>query len=95
MSIVKKDISGNKVRCLINSSNILETVYDSTEKQLLVTFNSGRVYEYKNIDPKLYSGFEISESQGKYFTQFFKNLPSKRLGDRDANILITELKDIK
>lgn len=94
MGIVKKEIIDGKIRCLINSSNLLETVYNPTTREMLVTFNHGRVYQYKNIDPKLYGGFEKSESMGKYFHQFFKNLPSKRLNDIDTIVLITELKAI-
>lgn len=91
MGIVKKQVIDSKIQCLIKSSNILESVYDTATKDLIITFNGGRVYQYKNIDPKVYQQFEMAESHGKSFHQIFKALPSIRLADIDPNKLLTEL----
>jgi len=91
MGIVKKDVNGNLVRCLINSSNLLETVYNTETKGLIITFKGGRVYEYKNVNPKVYNEFEQSTSHGKSFYQLFKSAPTTRLKDIDPTILLTEL----
>jgi len=91
MAIVKKDINDTKIRCLIKSTNLLETIYDTSNKKLLITFNSGRHYEYQNVDPKVYSGLEVSESQGQYFHKYIKGLPSVRLADVDPYGLLVEL----
>ncbi len=95
MSIIKKEVVDSKIQCLIKSSNILETVYDTATKDLIITFNGGRVYQYKNVDPKVYQQFELSESHGKSFHQIFKTLPSTRLKDIDPNSLLTQLSIIK
>jgi hypothetical protein len=91
MGIVKKDINGAKIRCLISSTNLLESVYDTENKDLIITFRAGRVYKYKNVDPKIYNQFELSESHGKTFHQIFKSLPTTRLNDVDTNQLLMEL----
>ena len=91
MGIIKKNIIESKIRCLINSSNILETVYDTENKDLIITFRGGRVYKYKNIDPKIYNQFELSESHGKAFYTHFKTAPSIRMTDIDTKSLLDEL----
>ena len=91
MGIVKKDLIESKIRCLINSTNLLETIYDPNTKDLIITFRGGRVYQYKNVDPKIYNQFEQSESHGKSFHQFFKAAPSVRLTDVDPTKLLNEI----
>lgn len=91
MGIVKKtEIDGN-IRCLINSTNILETVYNVSNKELIITFLGGRVHKYKNITQQIYKEFEQSESHGKSFWKLFKSLPSEKLQNVDTKMLITEL----
>jgi hypothetical protein len=91
MAIVKKENIDSKIRCLINSTNILETLYDTASKDLIVTFKSGRSYQYKNVDPKVYNIFEQSPSHGQALHQMFKNTPTTRLTDVDPTSLLTEL----
>jgi hypothetical protein len=91
MGIVKKDIIESKIRCLISSTNLLETVYDTATKDLIITFRGGRVYRYKNVDPKIYNQFELSESHGKSFHQLFRSIESIRLSDIDTTALLTEM----
>ena len=91
MAIVKREVIDNKVKCLIKSSNLLETVYDPDNKILNITFRSGRVYQYKNIEPKVYQQFELAESHGKIYHKLFKPLPTTRLADIDPNPLLIEL----
>ena len=91
MGIVKKDTNANIIRCLIQSSNILETVYNTETKDLLITFNGGRVYQYKNVSADIYNKFEQSESHGKTFHLFFKPMPAIRLNDVDPGKLLMEI----
>ncbi len=91
MSIVKKTVEETKVRCLILSSNLLESVYDTATQVLKMTFRHGRVYEYQKVDPKVYQAFEQGESQGRVFSQYIKPLPNKRLNDVDTRPLLTEI----
>ena len=94
MGIIKKNVIETKIRCLINSTNLLETVYDVQTKDFNVTFKGGRVYQYKNVDPKVYNQFELSESHGKSFNQFFKTAPSTRLPDVDVTGILNEISKI-
>lgn len=91
MGIIKKDVTGTTIRCLINSTNIIESKYDTVSKDFVLTFRSGRVYKYKNVDARLYNQFELSESHGKSFHQLFKTIPQTRLGDIDPTALLTEM----
>lgn len=75
MSIVKKESVENKIRCLLLSSNLLESVYNPSDKTLIITFRGGRVYRYSNIEPKVYEQFEKSESHGASFYQLLKSAP--------------------
>jgi hypothetical protein len=92
MAIIKKEIIGSDIKCLIGSTNIIESNYNTSTLDLLITFNSGRVYKYKNIVPEVYNKFETAESHGKFFHGFLKTLPAVRMGDVDPTPLITEIK---
>ena len=92
MGIIKKEIIDSNIRCLITSTNILESNYNASTGDLLITFNSGRVYKYKNIIPEVYNKFETAESHGKFFHGFLKSLPAVRMGDVDPSILTNEIK---
>lgn len=91
MSIVKKESIENKIRCLLLSSNLLESVYDPSNKTLILTFRQGRVYQYHNIEPKIYEQFEQSESHGITFYKLIKPALTTRLNDVDPTALLTEL----
>jgi len=89
MSIVKKDIiDGNKTRCIIKSSNILESIYDSNSKELTLTFKNGRRYKYTGVMKEIYSGFEKADSNGKYFNQYIKHLTTTRLDDINISSML-------
>ena len=90
MGIVKKELVGSNIRCLINSTNILETIYNPEKKSLVITFKGGRVYEYKNVSLETYNKFELSESHGKSFHELFKSAAATRLNDIDSTNLILE-----
>tara|TARA_Y100000385_G_scaffold72153_1_gene72572 strand:- start:2829 stop:3020 length:192 start_codon:yes stop_codon:yes gene_type:complete len=47
--------------------------YDFTKNTLKVKFNGGQVYEYENVDAKVYEDFCTAESTGKYFIENIRN----------------------
>lgn len=80
MSIIKEEIKGTKILNEIKSSNIKKTEYDTESKDLIVEFNNGLKYEYKNVPHNLYTQFRNSESQGKFFsTEISKKFSYKKL----------------
>ena len=89
MAIIKKElIDENKVKCIVKSSNILETLYNAETKDLSITFKNGRQYRYSGVLKEIYSGFESAESKGKYFNQYIKQLPTVRLDNVDVTELL-------
>ena len=68
MGILSETISGTKIINKIESSNIVETEYDTSNKKLIVEFKNGAKYEYEDVPHQVYTRFRLSESQGKFFT---------------------------
>lgn len=68
MAIIKEEIIGTRILNEIKSSNISKTEYNTETKDLIVEFNNGVKYEYKDVPHQLYTQFRISESQGKFFS---------------------------
>jgi hypothetical protein len=80
MGIVSETISGTKIINKIESTNIVETEYDTSNKKLIVEFKNGAKYEYEDIPHQLYTGFRMSESQGKFFnSEIAKKFKYKKL----------------
>lgn len=50
-----------------DSSNILASTYDDVNNILYITFSSGGIYSYEDINKDVYEKFKNSESQGKFF----------------------------
>lgn len=57
----------------INSSNIKRAGYNSDLKLLLIEFQNGSEYEYKNVEKSVYQGLIKSESPGTYFVVNIKS----------------------
>jgi hypothetical protein len=68
MAILSETISGTKIINKIESSNIVETEYDTSNKKLIVEFKNGAKYEYEDVPHQVYTRFRMTESQGKFFT---------------------------
>jgi hypothetical protein len=80
MGIISETILGTKIKNKIESTNIVETEYDTATKLLTVEFKNGTKYQYDDVPHEEYTRFRLSESQGKYFTsQISKNYKYKKL----------------
>ena len=64
-----KTISGSKIICEYDSSNITKGQYDINSKILEITFNSGSTYEYAGVPHATFTEFDMAQSQGKYFNK--------------------------
>jgi len=56
----------------INSSALRAASYDSHEKNLIVAFNNGSIYNYASVPAKIWKMFLIADSQGRFFNKYIK-----------------------
>jgi len=76
--ILKKRENDKEITCLIESSNIIGSIYNLQTETLTLIFNRGATYTYQNVYRIVYEGFETAQSQGKYFNQFIKSIPATK-----------------
>lgn len=69
MAILSEKIEGNMIEVIIESSNLKSASYNTESKDLMVTFNSGAIYEYNNVPWEKFTKFRMAKSQGKYFNE--------------------------
>ncbi len=55
------------------STAIRDIEYDPDDHRLLVTFVSGRVYEYLDVPTGIAACFEDAESQGAFFNRHIRD----------------------
>jgi len=55
------------------SALVNKTEYTLDTKELIVKFNNGKKYLYKNFSEEQYQAFCSAESQGKYFLSEIRN----------------------
>jgi hypothetical protein len=80
MAIKTTTITGTKIVCEINSSNLVKTEYDLETKKLVTEFKNGAKYEYDDVPHNVYSQFRLSDSQGKFFnTEISKKYQYKKI----------------
>lgn len=51
----------------VESSNIQAVGYDQDKEVLVIDFNSGTTYEYKNVPFDIFQGLMDADSVGSYF----------------------------
>lgn len=91
MGVVKKtEREDGVIECLIDSSNILLSEYNKTDKTLKITFKAGTQYLYKDVLHRDYVRFEVSESQGSVFNKTMNKYEFEKLGSID----VTEIKQL-
>ena len=54
----------------VESSMIHAVGYDRKTRTLEVVFNSGKVYEYYDVPPKVYKELMAADSKGQYMRAF-------------------------
>jgi len=67
MGITSEKIEGKIIEVQISSSNLKSAKYNTEEKNLLVEFNNGSIYEYEEVPWETFVKLRMAESQGKYF----------------------------
>jgi len=56
----------------IESSNLDSVGYDEVNKVLEISFISGGIYQYIDVEPQVYEGLLYADSAGKYFHRNIK-----------------------
>jgi len=80
MGITSEKIEGKIIEVQISSSNLKSAKYNTEEKNLLVEFNNGSIYEYEEVPWETFVKLRMAESQGKYFnSSISKTYKYKRL----------------
>ncbi len=59
--------------CQLESSCLKTAVYDHDARILQLTFQSGQVSDYHDVDFDVFIGLIDAESAGKYFRKFIRN----------------------
>lgn len=69
MGILKETIEGTKISVDIDSTNLTNAIYESSTKNLNVTFKNGNIYEYDDVPWDTFTKFRMAKSQGSYFSK--------------------------
>lgn len=79
MLLEKREITENStskekyIESFFDSSNIINSIYFPSKKDLFVVFRGGRTYKFVNVEEEIHDSFILAESQGKYFNSNIKN----------------------
>ena len=80
MGIISEKIDGVKIMVEIKSSNLKSAIYDTSKKELSVTFNNDTTYLYNDVPWEIFTKLRMSESQGKFFnSEISKNYTYKKV----------------
>ena len=55
------------------STVVAHYVYDPRTSSLIITFTSGKVYNYKNVPEQIYQAMKASFAKGIFFNQHIKD----------------------
>jgi hypothetical protein len=88
--LLKREENNGIIKCIFDSSNILESTYDKTTLELIITFTSGNRYSYPGVSKTDFMRFEMADSQGKVFNSHIKKYTSAKLTAIDPSKIIAE-----
>ena len=55
------------------SSVVRRFTYDPTCRDLEITFVSGRVYIYADVEPEVFEHFQAAKSKGEFFNEHIRD----------------------
>lgn len=93
MGLLKRITNQAVIEALFESSNIVSSKYDTSNKDLTVTFKNGSQYLYRGVDATDYYNLENAESQGIILNKSIKaKYPDAvKLADVDVDAVIAEI----
>jgi len=54
------------------SSVVAAIKYDAKTSRLRIIYNSGNIYDYKNVPPEIYNEMKTASSKGEYLNKQIK-----------------------
>lgn len=70
--IVKRLEKNGVIKSMYSSSTICGSIYDTTNKELVIIFNNGGQYKYPNVSETDYFRLETADSNGSTFNTHIK-----------------------
>jgi len=89
---VEKD---DLVKVIYESSNVVASTYNKTNKNLNVIFKNGGSYTYQNVSATDYFRFETSDSQGKELNTTIKKYAFLKHENVDTDDVVKKIKELK
>jgi len=82
------------VKALYESSNIVASTYNKTNKNLNIIFKHGGSYTYQNVSATDYMRFETADSQGKILNSNLKSYSFLKHEPVDVSEVVKKIKNI-
>jgi hypothetical protein len=89
---VEKD---DLVKVIYESSNVVASTYNKTNKNLNVIFKYGGSYTYQNVSATDYFRFETADSQGKELNTTIKKYAFLKHENVDTDDVVKKIKELK
>jgi hypothetical protein len=93
--ILKRVEKDGVIKAIYDSSNILASEYNKTNKDLVITFKRGVQYKYLGVSSSDYMRFEIADSQGAVLNSNIKQYQFEKGDSVDANLITEEINKLK
>ena len=80
MSVKKEKLNGKMIEVSVKSTSIKSAAYDTIYQKMMVTFNNGTTYAYREVPVQLFTKFRLAKSQGQYFNKYIsRNFQYKKV----------------
>jgi len=93
--IIDKVEKNGIIEAIYESSNIVASKYNHTDKTLNIVFKHGGSYSYYNVDNTDYIRFETAESQGKILNSNIKRYSFSKNENVDTTKVVDKIKKLK
>jgi len=93
--ILEKIEKNGLIEVLYESSNIVASKYNKSDKSLNIIFKHGGNYVYSNVPETDYFRFETAESQGKVLNSNIKKYAFIKENNVDVSEVVDRIKNIK
>jgi CRISPR/Cas system CSM-associated protein Csm2 small subunit len=93
--IIDKVEKNGIVEAIYESSNIIASTYNQSDKTLNIIFKHGGSYSYSNVENTDYIRFETAESQGKVLNSNIKKYAFIKNENVDTSEVIDRIKKLK
>jgi len=93
--IIDKVEKNGIIEAIYESSNIIASKYNQSDKTLNIIFKHGGSYSYSNVENTDYIRFETAESQGKVLNSNIKKYAFIKNENVDTSEVIDRIKQLK